>query len=193
MSLSFLQKNISDILNSVVYVLEYNMKQLWMCDVTKSGNSQKRIVLEAVEWFFVCSFFSFAGFVFTIFISNFDGDLIIPILIMSILLGHFIGDLFSGLLHWVCDSFGCETTKFWGPALIGPFRRHHHNPTQICQISIAENLGASSMAGIVPLGLLYFMTEISVHSGYIAFLKFTLFFSIVFAVLSNLFHRWCLT
>ncbi len=48
------------------------------------------------------------------------------VFIPALFLAHYLADLLSGLIHWVCDSFGCASTPFWGPALIGPFRHQPH-------------------------------------------------------------------
>lgn len=109
------------------------------------------------------------------------------LLLASLPLGYYLADLLSGLIHWVCDSFGNEHTPLWGPMLVGPFRRHHRDPLQITRISLLENLGASALAGLLVLAL---WSPEAAHTLPGQALQWTLLSMIVFAVLSNLFHRW---
>ncbi|WP_141735675.1 fatty acid desaturase CarF family protein [Oligoflexus tunisiensis] len=97
---------------------------------------------------------------------------------------YYLADLFTGFVHWVCDSFGCETTPIWGPMLVGPFRRHHRDPLEITRISLVENLGASAIAGSLAL--------IALHpgEGSHGFLWHLWLLFLFFSFLSNLFHRW---
>jgi len=113
------------------------------------------------------------------------------VLVPALFLAHFLADLLSGLIHWVCDSFGCASTRFWGLALIGSFRRHHDTPRDITKITLAENLGSSAMVGLVVLLLLsHGLVSLNPLSPLKTFgmLLFVLFVQL--SVLSNLFHRW---
>lgn len=108
---------------------------------------------------------------------------------LSLPLAYFCADFLTGVIHWVCDSFGDSDTPVWGPALVAPFRRHHRDPLEITRISLAENLGASAIAGWLALWL--FLPARPTHSGagYLLLLHFWLWL-LIFAVVSNLFHRW---
>lgn len=109
------------------------------------------------------------------------------LLLASLPLGYYLADLLSGLIHWVCDSFGNEHTPLWGPLLVGPFRRHHRDPLQITRISLLENLGASALAG---LAVLWLWSPSAAADLPARLWQWTTLAMIVFAVLSNLFHRW---
>jgi ubiquitin-conjugating enzyme E2 variant len=104
--------------------------------------------------------------------------------LLALPLAYYLADLFTGLVHWVCDSFGCETTPVWGPMLVGPFRRHHRDPLEITRISLIENLGASAIAGAIILAVL------RPHEGSQGFIWHLWIWFLVFSFLSNLFHRW---
>lgn len=108
---------------------------------------------------------------------------------LSIPLAYFCADFLTGLIHWVCDSFGDADTPVWGPMLVGPFRRHHRDPLEITRISLAENLGASAIAGLLALWLFFPAQPGDLGAGYLMLLHFWLWL-LVFAVVSNLFHRW---
>ncbi|RYZ87926.1 MAG: hypothetical protein EOP04_10520 [Proteobacteria bacterium] len=107
-------------------------------------------------------------------------------LILGIFIGIFAADLMTGLIHWVCDSIGSSSTPLWGPALVKPFRDHHREPSKITQISLAENLGASSVAGCVVMAL----TWPILMGKYGVFLATFMSVFLAFTVWSNLFHRW---
>ena len=43
-------------------------------------------------------------------------------------LGALAADLFTGLVHWGCDTWGSARTPLIGPTLIHSFREHHVHP-----------------------------------------------------------------
>lgn len=108
---------------------------------------------------------------------------------MILLISYCLGDLVSGIIHWVCDSLWNEDTPIIGPSIIFPFRYHHKDPLKIVRESLVENLGASSIAGVVTLIPLYFLSTSSFSLVELWIFHLYLWTS-MFAVLSNLFHRW---
>lgn len=108
---------------------------------------------------------------------------------MALPLGYYAADLLSGLIHWVCDSFGDSQTPLWGPLLVAPFRRHHRSPGDITRISMTENLGSSAIAGTLVLWL--WAPQAGSAPGWLDLLARNAgLWCIAFAVLSNRFHRW---
>ena len=104
---------------------------------------------------------------------------------------YYLADLFSGLVHWVCDSFGSSTTPLWGPMLVKPFRDHHRDPLQITRISLVENLGASAIAGTLVFWLSFpLLFPVQRTGGPWLFGYWLWSYFLVFSVLSNLLHRW---
>jgi ubiquitin-conjugating enzyme E2 variant len=108
---------------------------------------------------------------------------------MALPIGYYCADLLSGLIHWICDSFGDAHTPLWGPMLVAPFRRHHQAPGDITRISLTENLGSSAIAGALVL-CLWAPQALPAPSGVEMLERFTGLWCIGFAVLSNRFHRW---
>jgi ubiquitin-conjugating enzyme E2 variant len=100
-----------------------------------------------------------------------------------IVLGFFLADWFSGIVHWMCDHLGTPETPLWG-LIAGPFRDHHDDPLKITTIPLSENLGYSAIAGC----LFFWVTVqfIPVGTG----LGWTWLWFLEFSLLSNLFHRW---
>ena len=109
--------------------------------------------------------------------------------LLAMPIGFYLADLLTGVIHWICDSFGNSQTPVWGPMLVGPFRRHHQNPLEITQISLAENLGASSIAGVIAL-IAAPVTQSDTTKLASLFANHLWLTVVVFAVISNLFHRW---
>lgn len=106
-------------------------------------------------------------------------------------LAYFLADLFSGLVHWVCDSFGSSATPVWGPMLVKAFREHHYHPQNITRIDLRENLGASAIAGFIVLAALSPLLLQSRPSSSWQFFGWWLgLWFLLFAFLSNLLHRW---
>jgi ubiquitin-conjugating enzyme E2 variant len=99
--------------------------------------------------------------------------------------GYLTADLFTGFVHWFCDTFFDETTPIIGPGLIAPFREHHRDPLLMTRHGFLELTG-SSFRGLAPLlwtflwlgGSLPVWTDafaVALGSG---------------AVITNLLHRW---
>lgn len=104
-------------------------------------------------------------------------------------IGYYAADLLSGVIHWVCDSFGNAQTPLWGPMLVAPFRRHHRAPGDITHISLTENLGSSAIAGALVLWLWAPQAGSAMAvPGLVG--RYSGLWCIAFAVLSNRFHRW---
>ncbi|NVO05735.1 MAG: hypothetical protein HXX19_07260 [Rhodoferax sp.] len=108
---------------------------------------------------------------------------------LALPLGYYGADLLSGLIHWVCDSFGDSHTPLWGPLLVAPFRRHHRAPGDITQIGLAENLGSSALAGALVLWL-WSPQPVPASDGLALLARYAALWCIGFAVLSNRLHRW---
>ena len=147
--------------------------------------------IEVIETSAVLSFFSMSLLSLLVVSHRGGVEATFLVFIPALFLAHYLADLLSGLIHWVCDSFGCASTPFWGPALIGPFRRHHDDPSDITKITLAENLGSSAMAGLAALLLVSY--ELMSQDPYSQLQTFGMLLYILFvqlAVLSNLFHRW---
>ncbi|RFO98506.1 hypothetical protein DIC66_01035 [Rhodoferax lacus] len=109
--------------------------------------------------------------------------------LLALPMGYYCADLLSGLIHWVCDSFGDSHTPLWGPMLVAPFRRHHKSPGDITQISLTENLGSSAIAGAVVLWL-WSPDFARPASNGVLLARLVGLWCVAFAVLSNRFHRW---
>jgi ubiquitin-conjugating enzyme E2 variant len=139
-----------------------------------------------VRGFEIIGLVSFSSLIGISFYHLFASDIFLSFswTFLALPLAYYLADLFTGFVHWVCDSFGCESTPVWGPMLVGPFRRHHRDPLEITRISLVENLGASAIAGSLAL------FAVRPHPGSQSFLWHLWLWFLIFSFLSNLFHRW---
>jgi ubiquitin-conjugating enzyme E2 variant len=105
------------------------------------------------------------------------------VLAPAALLGYFVADVATGLVHWFCDRFFEEDSPVVGRLLIFPFRDHHRDPRAMTRHGVLELTGNSCLATspvlaaalAVPLGL---------------FLDAALFVFAQAVVATNLFHGW---
>jgi ubiquitin-conjugating enzyme E2 variant len=67
--------------------------------------------------------------------------------------GALIADLATGLVHWLCDRFGSESTPLVGRYLIAGFREHHRDPEAIGRHAFLERSGANVGATLPVLAL----------------------------------------
>ncbi len=74
----------------------------------------------------------------------------LPLLAVAALAGWAFADFGSGLVHFLCDRFGSESTPLLGPAVIRPFRAHHRDPREITRHGFVELSGNNALA-LTPL------------------------------------------
>ncbi len=69
-------------------------------------------------------------------------------------LGALAGDLVTGVVHWACDTWGDERTRWVGSGLIRSFREHHANPRAMLDHDWIEVNGQPIAAASAALTLL---------------------------------------
>jgi plasmanylethanolamine desaturase len=74
----------------------------------------------------------------------------LPLAGIAAILGYLAADLLSGLVHWIFDTWGDESTPVLGPAFIAPFREHHRDPASITRHDFIETNGNTAIP-IVPV------------------------------------------
>jgi ubiquitin-conjugating enzyme E2 variant len=67
--------------------------------------------------------------------------------------GFVAADFFSGLVHWLADTWGRSDWPIIGPTIIRGFREHHADPDAILVHDFIETNGSSSAGSLVLLGL----------------------------------------
>ena len=69
-------------------------------------------------------------------------------------LGACAADLVTGTVHWACDSWGDERTRWVGAGLIHSFREHHHRPLAMLDHDWIEVNGQPAVAASAAFGVL---------------------------------------
>lgn len=100
--------------------------------------------------------------------------------VVLIAAGVLLADFVSGFVHWLEDSYGCETWPVIGPIVIEPNIRHHYSPRDFTEVSYwKRNLPIIVLAAI------------SIGIFWIADLLNLFTISFVFAASqANETHRW---
>jgi len=73
------------------------------------------------------------------------------LLVPVIMCGYVATDFFSGLLHWLADTYATSSTPFWGPKFVRPFREHHTDPKGITRHDFIEANGDNCLLGVIVL------------------------------------------
>ncbi len=86
--------------------------------------------------------------------SSWHGAARIPAALAGIALGLLAADLLTGAVHWACDTWGSEDSRWFGIPLIRAFREHHRQPLALLRHDWTEVNGeAAAAAGLAYLGL----------------------------------------
>jgi hypothetical protein len=108
--------------------------------------------------------------------------------IAVVFIGFISADIVSGIVHFIGDNFGNETTPFFGSNFIRPFREHHVNPKSITEHDFFEVNGSNCFVSLFVLLPFYYQLEIS---SYKAFLLAVFIISLLlFIFLTNQIHKW---
>jgi len=65
---------------------------------------------------------------------------------IALLAGVLLADLLAGGVHWACDTWGDERTRWLGRSLIKSFRDHHHRPRAMLEHDWVEVNGEAATA-----------------------------------------------
>jgi ubiquitin-conjugating enzyme E2 variant len=118
-----------------------------------------------------------------------DGAVSWIILSAAILTGYVAADFVSGLVHWMADRFGSETTPLLGTNFIRPFREHHLYPEAITKHGFIETNGSNCILCAPVMGAAFFILPTTPPLISTFALGTTLAFGLaIFA--TNQFHKW---
>lgn len=107
-------------------------------------------------------------------------------------LGVLTADFFSGLVHWLADSYGSVNLFMVGKALIRPFREHHIDPTSITRHDFIETNGDNFAVCLIPLArmaykfLTYTPAEIRETYSW----EMYVYLLVILVSLTNQIHKW---
>ncbi len=112
------------------------------------------------------------------------------ILLVSLPVSWFAADIASGIVHWLCDTYGSATTPVFGPGFIRVFRLHHRFPKDICISPFVFTIGyVAVLSSLILPVFIYLLLKIP-DSSFIAFTSFTFAIVAFLTVLTNQFHKW---
>jgi ubiquitin-conjugating enzyme E2 variant len=108
----------------------------------------------------------------------------------SIITGYVLADLVSGIVHWMADRYGAETTPLVGNSFIRPFREHHRDPDAIVRHDFIETNGSNCIVSAPCLTVAFFGFSATPDSLASIFLIGSIL-SLCLAVFgTNQFHKW---
>ena len=100
--------------------------------------------------------------------------------IALIAMGVLFADFVSGFVHWLEDSYGCETWPVIGPIVIEPNIRHHYSPRDFTEVSYWKRNLPIIFLALVAIGLFWITDLLNI---------FTVSF-VIAASQANETHRW---
>lgn len=103
------------------------------------------------------------------------------------ILGVFVADFASGLIHWFADTWGHETMPILGRRLLRPFRVHHLNPNDFLRRDFIDCNGDVAFLQVPILVPVLFLLDRTPWGG--AFGVFCLGLCGV-GMFTNQFHQW---
>ncbi len=108
-------------------------------------------------------------------------------MVLAAVLGYVGADFVSGLVHWLFDTWGSDTTPIVGKTFIVPFRLHHSDEKEMTLHGfIATNGHNCLVTAPVLFGTLFIDVSSPLGAGAV-----TLLFWLCFGTfLTNQFHKW---
>ena len=110
--------------------------------------------------------------------------------LLAIPLSLVLGDLVSGLVHWVADTYFSEETPIIGQSLVKPFRLHHLYPRDICTHDLVTTVGNVCIIAVPVLTFCIYVLWTWDVSSWLAFLILCVALMSLATVLTNQFHKW---
>jgi len=104
-------------------------------------------------------------------------------------LSMYVADFFSGIVHWVADTWGSLDTPLIGGSFIRSFREHHLEPTAICRHDVFEVNGDNCML-ISPFLLLTACLTPKPNDVYSLFLHCFIILVCFWVGITNQIHKW---
>ena len=104
-------------------------------------------------------------------------------------LGAWAADLVTGIVHWACDTWGDERTRFVGAGLIKGFRDHHDDPRAMLDHDWIDVNAEPATAACAAFALLA-VPPVQEWLGSHAFLAGFCWSLVAVGALANQVHQW---
>lgn len=101
-----------------------------------------------------------------------------------------LGDLVSGMVHWMADTYFSEETPIIGQSLVKPFRLHHLYPRDICTHNLVITVGNVCILAVPVLAVCIYLLWTWNDSSWLAFTILCVALMSLATVLTNQFHKW---
>ncbi len=106
---------------------------------------------------------------------------------LVVLIAWVAADFLTGVVHWAADTWGKESTPFWGPRFLTPFRVHHVTPKSFLECGFFDTNGDTAMLSL-PILLAAFLISLDSPSS----INLALFLVTLAAIgaATNQIHQW---
>jgi hypothetical protein len=111
-------------------------------------------------------------------------------LLFSFPVSWIAADFITGIVHWLCDTYGSIETPILGPGFIRNFRSHHRYPKDLTISPFVYTIGYVALLSLLTLPVAIILLVNYPASFSISFLSFTYAFITLWTVLTNQFHKW---
>jgi len=111
------------------------------------------------------------------------------VFLCACVLGMSVADFFSGIFHWIADTWGSLETPVIGNTFIRSFREHHLSPTAITKHDLIEANGDNCMITI-PLLMITAFGNYKLDDIYYLFVHNFLILLCFWVSLTNQIHKW---
>jgi len=111
------------------------------------------------------------------------------VIICSSVIAMGLADFFSGVVHWLSDTWGTLNTPFVGQTFIRSFREHHLEPFAITHHDFIETNGDNCMLTLPFLALTSFL-PIRPNNLYDLFLTSFITLLCFWVMITNQIHKW---
>jgi len=120
--------------------------------------------------------------------TSIDGWRDVVWMVPAAFLGVLLTDFISGVVHWLCDTFGDETTPILGRHLIAPFREHHRAPGAMTQHGMLRVNHNNCVGIVIVLGVCLWLDGPEPDGPVFGYTFLLAFACAVY--LTNTIHRW---
>ena len=109
--------------------------------------------------------------------------------VVALLTGVLLADFLAGGIHWACDTWGDERTRWLGAGLILSFRDHHHRPQAMLEHDWIEVNGEAATAALGAFAVM------ALGGSALALLEHPSWYALAWSAigvsaLSNQIHQW---